>query len=483
MGNHSASKIVNHGDQVIHASTRIPEPTRSREDFLSCLFSALDSNQVRYCVLHSWEELPEKLSGDLDIAVHPGDKRKLALVFGLLRDQNYTLVQAINYFAGARCFVFLWFERAVINSVAVDVIFEHQRGALIVPSIEELVSGRRRHGPFWIPVPQAEFVYLLAKKAWKGMAAPTTRVRRLRMLVQQLGRPTAERLAGQLFRRKLDIRVVEACAGGRVNGVLAQIKTQAWKTSLVRNPLRLIADLFSDAMRCIRRWQQLTGLFVVVLGPDGAGKSTLIGNVVQAVGPAFGRYRVFHWRPMLLWRRKTTGDTTQPHSRPPHLSWWSSARLVAHLLDYWFGYWLVIRPLLARAGLVFFDRYFDDVLIDPKRYRYGGPLWFARILRPLIPQPDLILVLDATEEAVLSRKQELAPEEVRRQRRLYANCMNGISGTRVIDATGPASRVTAEAGSAIVEYLSQRFERQHAGWFSNNRIQGETGPTCQPRPG
>jgi thymidylate kinase len=196
------------------------------------------------------------------------------------------------------------------------------------------------------------------------------------------------------------------------------------------------------------------------MGPDGAGKSTLIGHLVQAVGPAFDRQRQFHWRPMLLWRRKTTRDTTRPHSLPPHGPSWSVIRLFAHLLDYWLGYWLVIRPVLARSGLVVFDRYFDDVLIDAKRYRYGGALWLARMLRPLIPQPDLTLVLDATEEAILSRKREIEPAEIQRQRQLYMRCVERNSFTYVINATSPMAQVTAEAVTSVIQYLSQRCERR-----------------------
>ncbi|PYV70462.1 MAG: hypothetical protein DMG97_19215, partial [Acidobacteria bacterium] len=313
------------------------------------------------------------------MAVHPQDNQNLVLVFRLLQKKGYWLVQVINYFVESYCFRFLWFEGPAINSLAVDVIFKHQRGALIAPSVKLLLSRRRRHGMFWVPAPEAEFTYLLARKIWKG-TAPVRQQRRLKLLVEQLGRPTAEKLAGEFLLGTLKVRVVEACASERLNPLLAQIKAQAWQTSLVRNPLRLIADLLSDRMRLVRRWLQPTGLLVAVTGPDGAGKSTLIEHLAQAVGPAFDSHRLFQWRPMLLWRRKTTRDTTRPHSLPPHGRWWSVARLFAYLLDYWLGYWFVIRPVLARSGLVVFDRYFDDVLIDAKRYRYGGPLWLARML-------------------------------------------------------------------------------------------------------
>jgi thymidylate kinase len=124
-----------------------------------------------------------------------------------------------------------------------------------------------------------------------------------------------------------------------------------------------------EGVRLIRRWMRPTGLFVVVMGPDGVGKSTLIEQLVEALEPAFGGHKRFHWRPMLLWRRKSTQDTTKPHSLPPHGLWSSMARLWAHVLDYSLGYWVVIRPLLTRSHLVIFDRYYDDVLIDPTRYR------------------------------------------------------------------------------------------------------------------
>jgi thymidylate kinase len=167
---------------------------------------------------------------------------------------------------------------------------------------------------------------------------------------------------------------------------------------------------------------------------------------------------------MLLWRRSATGDTTQPHSHPTYAGWWSIVRLFAHLLDYWLGYWLVIRPLLSRSGLVVFDRYFHDQLADPKRYRFGGPSWLARSVSWLVPKPDLLLILDAPVQVILSRKQEVLPEEVLSQRRVYLQFASSFSHSRVIDSTAPLARVVAVAGHAVVEYLESRFRQQHGCW-------------------
>jgi thymidylate kinase len=436
----------------------------TRKDFLCTLFKSLDAHDVRYCVLHSWEELPEKLSSDLDIAVHPKDISKLPSVFQHLRGHEYQLVQCFNYFVNAFYFVFCWFEGSAVIWTAVDIIFEHRRGGLVVPSGEALVSGRQRRGMFWIPNPRAELSYLLSKKIWKG-ACPDRQARRLRALVGELGRPVAERVAGELLLGKSSELLVEACTLGKVDMQFARVRNCTWMTSLVRSPLKLAVRLLSDAARCLQRWREPTGLLLVVAGPDGAGKSTLIERLVQVTRPAFRRSRTFHWRPMLLWRRQRMRDTTQPHGAPVHVVSWSVLRLFAYLLDYWFGYLILVRPLLARSGLVVFDRYFDDMWIDPKRYRFGGPVWLTHALRRLIPKPDLTLVLDADEGVLIARKQEVQRAELSRQRALYRTLQVGSSVVHVMDAAAPPAEVEDESVQAILKYLTQRVECRHMRWF------------------
>jgi thymidylate kinase len=439
------------------------EQSRSCRNFLSTLFAALDTHKVRYCVLHSWEELPERLSSDLDMAVHPDDVQKVPLVLQILLHSGFTPVQLFNYFVNAYYFVFFWLEGATISSVAIDIILEHRRGGLI-ESGESLLSGRRRHGIFWIPSPESEFTYLLAKKSWKGNAPPR-QLFRLSALVELLGRPTAERLAGQLFLGELKASVVDACATGRVDRLLPELKAKTWLTSVLRNPWRSAAYLVSDSLRRVRRWVQPTGLFVVAMGTDGVGKTTILRHVVQALGPGFRRHRVFHLRPGAVCRRKNATATDQPHSQKRHGAVRSTAKLVAYLFDYWFGYWLLVRPLLARSGLVVFDRYFDDLLIDPQRYRYGGPRWAVKAVQLLVPQPDLVLVMDAPAEVVLSRKQEISSEEVERQRRQYCEYQRKASNRHLINASASIEVVTVEAVCTILDSLAERLERRHRDWL------------------
>jgi thymidylate kinase len=442
--------------------------SHSLSHFLRLLFRLLDEHEIRYCVLHSWQGLPDELASDLDLAVHPSDRGKLPSAFRALQDNGYQLVQCLNYFVKAYYFVFFWFEDHGLRSAAVDIIFEHRRSGLISLSGEELISGRERFKDFWVASPTTEFTYLLAKRTWKGYAS-SHQVHRLRHLVEHLGQPQAEKLAGKIFLGKLKARVVDACANGSIDKLLRKIGAQPWRTSLARHPLGLVRFLFGEALRGTRRWLQPTGLFVVILGPDGVGKSTLVGRLSQAFDPCFRRCRIFHWRPMVIAAQRETGITsTNPHDQAPRGTLGSVAALLVVLLDYWVGYLTVLRPFLARSGLIVFDRYFQDLLVDPIRYRYGGPMWLPRLLSAFVPPPDLLLlVLDADEEVILSRKRDLSPEELRRQRASYHQ-LTGVGGrATLIKADQGVEKTCLEASRPIVDYLTERFQRQHARWLAS----------------
>jgi thymidylate kinase len=438
-----------------------------QNEFLRTLFSLLHEHQIRYCVLHSWEGLPDKLPTDLDLAVHPGDRTTLPFVFQELHDKGYRLVQCLNYFAQAYYFVFAWSEDDALKCLPVDVIFEHRRSGLISLSGEELIAGRRRFDEFWVASPATEFVYLLAKKTWKKSVHPP-QVQRLKLLVETLGRPQAEKLAGKVFVGKLKAEVVEACVNGSLERGLARIGGRPWRTSLLRYPLGLVRFLFGEALRVVRRCLQPTGLFLVVLGPDGAGKSTLVGQISQACGACFRRQRIFHWRPMVILPQKETGaQVTSPHAKPPHGKLGSVAALFLIFLDYWLGYLLVLRPFLTRSGLILFDRYFPDLLVDPLRYRYGGPMWLPKFLSRFVPLPDLLLVLlDPQSEVILSRKREVALEELRRQQASYRLFAEQNEKARLIEVDQGVERTVGEASRCVVEHLAGRFERCNSRWLA-----------------
>jgi thymidylate kinase len=184
---------------------------------------------------------------------------------------------------------------------------------------------------------------------------------------------------------------------------------------------------------------------VALLGPDGCGKSSVVGALLGA--PGFAGAEARHYRPQARWG--AGAPVTDPHARPPRGAVGSALKLAYDLARFHLGYRSWVRPRLMAGEVVIFDRYFHDLLADPARYRYGGPPWLARLAARLAPAPDLFVVLDAPAEVLQARKHEVAPEESAAARRAYLALARQLPHARLVDGTLPLDHV-ARVVAALV---------------------------------
>lgn len=156
--------------------------------------------------------------------------------------------------------------------------------------------------------------------------------------------------------------------------------------------------------------RRLAGKFLVVVGPDGVGKSTFASAVLRMAGPE-GRY--FHFRPPLHQLDQEVPAHAAPPKRIPgggKLAGW--ARIVIALIRFWAGYWLAIRPELRRGSVVVGDRWAYGYLVQPLPLGFFGPAWLAEAVIRLLPTPDIVVNLAAPAETIRSRKTELEYDEI-----------------------------------------------------------------------
>jgi thymidylate kinase len=212
------------------------------------------------------------------------------------------------------------------------------------------------------------------------------------------------------------------------------------------------------------------GLFIAFLGPDGVGKSTTVDRVMARLKPIFGNQHLFHWRPQVLKPRTEEDELScgkewtsiNRHGDPPRSAMLSLMRLGGVCADYVVGQRRLIRPALDRGELVVFDRYYHDILVDSRRYRYGGPQWLLSTMKVFLPQRRIFfVVLDADEQVILTRKQEVSLEELRSQRRKYADLAHSLHSLHVRTDFGLEQTLT-DVLRGIGQHLTHRFdERLH----------------------
>jgi glycosyltransferase involved in cell wall biosynthesis/thymidylate kinase len=224
------------------------------------------------------------------------------------------------------------------------------------------------------------------------------------------------------------------------------------------------------------------GLFVVVLGPDGSGKSTLVERATDRLHGRFNGIWRFHWRPGLFpkpgrTRRVEQQGSSESPSPPDRYAYGyliSSFRYVYFLLDFIIGYWFLIQPKRLRNWLIIGERWYYDVLINPVRYGFQVPRWMLKLGAYLVKDPDLTILLVAEPSEIRARKPELTTpqitEQLRSMRELLPPHPKGVtvptSGSLdesldafmavVTEASGRSGNVDPDAGG---RHAWRRFPR------------------------
>jgi thymidylate kinase len=188
-------------------------------------------------------------------------------------------------------------------------------------------------------------------------------------------------------------------------------------------------------------------LKIVILGPDGAGKSSVIRGLIGELNQRGRVVKMRHLKPRIVMRRLGESVTivVDPHGKPPRSALISLAKIFVWLMEEWYAYLFQER----KAELLLCDRYYHDLLVDPIRYRYGGPMSIARLIGTLMPRPRLWVLLDAPTEILQARKQEVQAEESARQRQAYLSLVRKQRNYVIVDASQPLGKVITDVEHAI----------------------------------
>lgn len=424
-------------------------------------FRAWTEADLPFVVLRNHERLPDFTSNDVDVLVPPDRLGEAEML--LTRAAAATGYR--HHHRAEFDPVSLFFHHAETwHQVQVDLFGRLAWRGVPLLETEAVLRRRQSRGTFAIPDPWDEAVLnLLVRLLYQGQvrekyregihrAAQNDAATFVRRLAEVLGQAAAAQITGWVLAREW--RAIES-------------RAWLWRLRLLAHALRTrpgttLVGVGQDLRRLWRRWRRPPGLWVVLLGPDGCGKSAVAQELFVSFQPTFqpDKSLLVHWKPMVfpLPHRAARGPTTTPHARPPRSRHMSLLALALHWLEYALGYWMQFRPVLFRNGLVLMDRYHYDFEVDPRRYRLDVDAGrVQRWFRPL-PQPDLVFLLDAPTEILRKRKTEVSEDETRRQQAAYRALAARLPQAHLVDASRPLPSVVDTVRQTILQHLLQRLK-------------------------
>ena len=437
--------------EVVRAGPGI-ETAKAR--LLADVLSAFEGYGHPYCVMHGYTGYTDQIPSDVDlVSSDPSGVPRILLASGVAR-----MVQAIEHEAGALRYILHRDEGCCHTFLALDASSDFRGDGRIFLAATEVLGNSRIWKDMRIPAPDVEFGYMLVKGIGKSALTDS---RCLRLVETYREAPTrCEWRVRALFPRSDAALIIEACRSehwAQVRSDLARLRRSMLRRWGQARPGNVIAYWAGDVKRRLRRALHPTGMTVVVLGPDGVGKTSVIGEVARALAPAFRATRQYHLRPQFGRQPPGSGVVVDPHRSPLRNPLLSSAKVAFWLADYYISYFIDILPRLICSTLVLFDRHYWDILVDPRRYRYGGPRWLAGMLsRWASLGTPTVICLDAPEDVILERKREVPREEITRQREAYRRLVERLPRSHVVDAARPLTDVAADVTRIVLDALTAR---------------------------
>jgi thymidylate kinase len=210
---------------------------------------------------------------------------------------------------------------------------------------------------------------------------------------------------------------------------------------------------------------------IALIGPDGAGKTTLTAMLVAS--------DVLPFRYLYMGINTGSSNIALPSSRlaerakarfGSRIEWgrrgwmWRLARLLNRIAEEWFRQ-CVSWYYQARGFTVLYDRHFifdfsnelQDAVTEPLDKRVHR--W---LLQVCYPQPDMVILLDAPGALLFARKGESSPAELEQRRQALLREAARRRDVVRVDATRPLPHVYAEIEELIVSRFGGRTTGREA---------------------
>lgn len=374
---------------------------------VSAVFEMLNTKRYAYAVLRNFEGLPyTNKSRDIDILVKGKEYKSLKKDMTDCIIRNCYLI--INYFESERLRTFICgkIEQGHVELVQFDFFVHTSAYGHIILTVDEMLQSRICTNGIYHVSKEYEFLdkYLYLK--YIGAKYPA----KYNGLKEQM-----------LLNDTLDA-ILKKNFGIPTFAELDKMPCGRFRT--LANKKGNFGNVVSFWRYYLQNYWSYKGFSLGFTGPDGSGKTTVINELINQLQTVFSQIELHHFRPLIIGnlgevahsaglKRNVDREYDKPHrgGRTGIVS--SFLRLCYYSVDYIIGYLKSVRPSLTKRTVVVFDRYYTDIICDSRRSRIYLATkflyWFGRLF---IPSLDYNILLTASTETILGRKQELDCEGI-----------------------------------------------------------------------
>ena len=381
------------------------------------IFNSFNNKGIPYCVLRNYERYPEEMGGDMDILVLPEFAEKIDAAVQKIADDvggrvwDYCGEKDASRMPRA---IFRIEKGEKIEVVRLDFLFKIEQFGFEYIDVSFAIENRRSFKNFFVPDKETEFLHILIHGMFQWEALYQDRyAKKLREFLEEGGGIPKEQIR-RLLTSFPASSIIKGLEEKRTDRIFTHRQINKF-LFFAKNGLlfKRVIPYFLRKLKKILKTFRFSGNFVVILGPDGVGKSTtavLVNELLNAFGLTSSHLHL-GFRPVFLPQRQKFG------LGEPKIKNKASVRDVLrycyHFLDYWLAYYFRIRPRLVKKETIIAERYFYDYILHPSR---KGPnvnkklAWWT--FRLFMPKPTACVLLTNDPEEILKRRQELTKEEI-----------------------------------------------------------------------
>ena len=339
----------------------------SPSEFFNLFFSELDRLSIPYVVLHTYEDLPGRIESDVDYAVMTRDLAALAgIQRRLAQSCGAVLAHTIEAHIDAIYTVVIDPQNPA-RFLQLDACGHYVERDRRLVTDTELLEGRRRFKSFYVPAPEVEFAYLLAKALAKGtdLAPRIPKLRGLARLNPIGSQAKFTRLTGDptplatWFERPAENWVNLSCM-------------------MLRRHTPRFPDRMRELSRGLRRVLCPKGFHIGLVGGTDEARQRLREGVGPILERAFFRRQVFY---DFASTKITSSRQGQPCCGAARIVQWTKQ------------YFKSLLPAKVRNELVFSEGGVEELAEDATQYGIQAIGRLGGLLAPYAPRPDLTILL------------------------------------------------------------------------------------------